>query len=96
MSIMSAFVLFAVTWFMVSFVVLPLRLTTQGESGKVVPGTHASAPDGLRLGRKLKITTIWAVGIWAVLTVVILSELITVRDFDIMHRMPAVGAQTQP
>jgi predicted secreted protein len=44
MGITSALVLLAVVWFMVFFVVLPLRLTTQGEAGDVVPGTHKSAP----------------------------------------------------
>jgi len=44
MSPFSGFVLFAVFWFMVLFVVLPLRLQTQGENKNVVPGTPSSAP----------------------------------------------------
>lgn len=87
MSIASAIVLFAVIWFMVFFVVLPLRLVTQGETGEVVPGTHASAPANPRLGRKVWITTIWAVILWIVIGGTILSGVITVRDFDVMNRM---------
>ncbi|MEO0916824.1 MAG: DUF1467 family protein [Pseudomonadota bacterium] len=83
----SAIVLFAVVWAMVFFVVLPLRLTTQGEDGDVVPGTHASAPANFDLGRKAKITTLWAVPIWAVIAGTILSGVITVRDIDWFERM---------
>ncbi|MDX8353765.1 DUF1467 family protein [Cognatiyoonia sp. IB215182] len=83
----SAIVLFAVVWAMVFFVVLPLRLTTQGEDGDVVPGTHASAPADFDLGRKAKVTTLWAVPIWAVIAGTILSGVITVRDIDWFERM---------
>jgi len=83
----SGLVLFAVIWFMVLFIVLPLRLTTQGEDGDVVPGTHASAPADPQLKRKAKITTIWAAIIWAIVAGTILSGLITVRDIDWFNRM---------
>jgi predicted secreted protein len=91
----SALVLFAVIWFMVFFIVLPLRLTTQGEDGEIVPGTHASAPADAQIKRKAKITTIWAVGLWIVIAGTILSGLITVRDLDWFDRMatPEVSQQ---
>ena len=88
MSITAAVVLFAVCWFMVFFIVLPLRLTTQGEAGEVVPGTPAGAPAGFVVKRKAWITTIAAVLVWAVLYVVITQGWITVRDFDVMGRLP--------
>ncbi len=91
----SAIVLFAVVWFMVFFVVLPLRNETQGEAGKIVPGTHASAPANLNLKRKVWITTLWAVGIWAVIAGVILSEVISVRDLDWFDRMAPSQQSTQ-
>ncbi|MBB3712420.1 putative secreted protein [Limimaricola variabilis] len=87
MTITAAFVLFAVTWFMVFFVVLPLRLVTQGDAGETLPGTHASAPADFRLGRKVKITTMWAVPIWAALSAFILWGGVTVRDIDVFGRM---------
>lgn len=92
MAISSALVLFAVIWSMVFFVVLPLRMTTQGEAGHVVPGTHSSAPSNPQIGRKAKITTLWAVGLWIVIGGTILSGAITVRDFDVMGRMPPLSA----
>jgi len=97
MSITSAIVLFAVIWFMVFFVVLPLRLTTQGESGNVVPGTPSSAPSDPMIGRKVRVTTWWALGLWVVIGGTILSGAITVRDFDFMNRMgPATPDSVAP
>lgn len=92
MTITAAFVLLAVTWFMVFFIVLPLRLVTQGDAGETVPGTHASAPADFRLGRKVRLTSLWAVPIWAALTAFILWGGVTVRDIDVFDRMaPASG-----
>jgi predicted secreted protein len=94
MGITSAIVLFAVVWFMTFFIVLPLRLTTQGEAGEVVPGTHKSAPADAQVGRKARITTYFAIPIWAVLATVILSGWISVRDLDWFDRM-ATPTSTQ-
>ncbi|MEX5727548.1 putative secreted protein [Rhodovulum iodosum] len=94
MGITSAIVLFAVIWFMVLFIVLPIRLTTQGEAGKVEPGTPESAPAAPNLKRKVRIVTLIAVLIWAGVAGVILSGAVTVRDIDIFNRMdppPADG-----
>ena len=82
MTITAAFVLYAVIWFMTFFIVLPLRLTTQGEAGEVVRGSHRSAPADAQIGRKAKVTTIWATGLWIVIGGIILSGVITVRDID--------------
>ncbi|MGB7244236.1 MAG: DUF1467 family protein [Sulfitobacter sp.] len=87
MGITSAIVLFAVIWFMTFLVVLPIRVQTQGDAGKVVPGTHAGAPEVHNLRKKAIITTIIAALIWAVATAVILSGVISVRDLDIFNRM---------
>ena len=94
MGITSAIVLFAVVWFMVFFIVLPLRNTTQGDAGEVVPGTHKSAPANADVGRKARITTFVAIPIWAVLAFVILSGWISVRDLDWFDRMatPEISA----
>ncbi len=86
MTITAALVLFSVCWFMVFFIVLPLRLTTQADAGEVVPGTPASAPAGEVVRRKAAITTVVAVVLWAVLSGVILSGWITVDDIDWFDR----------
>lgn len=82
MSITGAIVLYAVTWFMVFFIVLQLRSETQGDTGDVVPGTPRGAPAQEIVGRKAKITTVIATVIWAGICAVILSGWITIADLD--------------
>jgi predicted secreted protein len=92
-AVTSGIVLFMVIWSMVFFIVLPLRMVSQGDAGEVVPGTHSSAPADAQVGRKAKITTLWAVPLWCIIAGVILSGTITVRDIDWFDRMstPAVS-----
>ncbi len=93
MTITAAIVLFAVTWFMVFFMVLPLRFVSQADAGAVEPGTPKSAPSDAQVGKKAKITTLVAIVIWAGLSAIILSGFITVRDFDWAGRMPPLQGQ---
>ncbi len=88
MTITAALVLFAVTWFMVFFVVLPLNFVSQGDAGDVVPGTPKSAPSGDVVLRKAKITTVVSLLIWGALCAIILSGWLSVRDLDWLGRMP--------
>ncbi|PXW72777.1 putative secreted protein [Loktanella sp. PT4BL] len=83
----SGLVLLAVIWTVVFFIVLPLRLETQGEAGEIVPGTHASSPANFSFKRKARITTMWAVPIWIVIAGTILSGAVSVRDIDWFERM---------
>ena len=82
MSITAAFVLYAVVWFMLFLMILPLRLKTQADTGEIVPGTHASAPENPNIKRKVKITSLIALVIWGIIATIILTGAITVRDFD--------------
>ena len=91
MTITAAFVLFAVCWFMIFLIVLPLRLTTQGDVGEVVPGTHKSAPQDAQIKRRAWITTLWATAAWIVLTVIILSGWIGIADIDWFGTMDRTG-----
>jgi predicted secreted protein len=93
-SITAVIVVYAITWFMVFFIVLPLRFVSQADSGTVVPGTPSSAPAEEVVRRKAWITTIAATVIWALICAVILSGVISVRDFDFRGTMgpaPAAG-----
>ena len=91
MGIASGLVLYAVIWFMVFFVVLPLRVTTQGDRGEVVPGTPASAPEVSHLKRKAWITSGIALVLWAIIAAIILTGAITVEDLDMFNRMNGDG-----
>ena len=95
MGVTSAIVLYAVFWFLTFLVVLPIRVKTQGDLGKIVPGTHAGAPEVHDLKKKAWITTAVAFVIWAAVATVILTGSITVRDLDWFGRMgpPAATAE---
>lgn len=86
MQITSAIVLFAVYWFMLLFIALPIRLQTQGDKGARLIGTPASAPEVTHLKRKMIWVTIITVILWVPTCAVILSGVITVEDFDLFTR----------
>ncbi len=94
MSPTAAIVLFSVIWFMVFFIMLQLPQKTQEEAGDVLPGTHKSAPADPQIGRRAKITTIWAIGLWAIIAGVIISGRITIRDLDWFGRMSPPSSQS--
>lgn len=87
MTITAALVLFAVIWFMTLLVVLPIRIKTQGDLGDIVPGTHAGAPEVHHMKKKIWITTGISVVLWAVIAGIILSGVISVRDFDWLNQL---------
>ena len=87
MGISSALVLYAVLWFLVMFVTLPVRLRTQGDEGKVVPGTQAGAPANFNVKRTMLIVTGISFMLWLLIAGVIVSGAITVRDLDWFGRL---------
>ena len=87
MNLTGGIVLFAVIWFMVFFVVLPIRFQSQDEAGHIVPGTPASAPHEANLKKKALITTGIAVVLWGVVASIILSGVISIRDLDWFGRI---------
>lgn len=92
MTITAGIVMYAMIWFLVLFMVLPMRLQSQGEAGRVVPGTPSSAPVDPGLRRKVRIVTVVAAVIWAIAATIILSGVISVRDLDVFHRMAPPSA----
>ncbi len=87
MTITAALVLFAVIWFMTLLVVLPIRIKTQGDLGDIVPGTHAGAPEVHHMKKKIWITTGISVVLWAIIAGIIISGVISVRDFDWLNQL---------
>lgn len=90
MTITAAIVLFAVTWFMVFFCVLPIRFQSQDEAGVVVAGTPKSAPANEVIGKKAKLTSVIAVVLWVALYFTITSGVITLNNMDIFGIMKMV------
>ena len=87
MTITAALVLFSVIWFLTLLVVLPIRIRTQGDLGNIVPGTHAGAPEVHHMKKKLWITTGITVILWAIISGIIISGAISVRDFDWLNQL---------
>lgn len=82
----SAFVVFSFVWFITLLVVLPLRMKTQGEMGKVIPGTPSSAPADPQIRKKMIITTIVATIVWGIIAWIITSGVVTVENMDVIGR----------
>lgn len=80
MAITSAIVLYVVIWFLTFFIALPIRIQTQGDLNKIVPGTHAGAPEHHHLKKKAIITTLVAAALWLIITGIILSGWISISD----------------
>jgi predicted secreted protein len=87
MHVTSAIVLYAIIWFLTLLIVAPIRLVTQGDRGEIVPGTHASSPEVHHLKAKMWISTGVAFVIWAIIVAIIVTDVISVRDFDWFNRM---------
>ncbi len=80
MAVTSAIVLYAVTWFMVMFIVLPIRRRTQGDEGEIVPGTQAGAPVNFDVRKTMLIVSAIALIVWAIIFTVIVSGVISIRE----------------
>lgn len=87
MAITSAIVLFAVIWFLVMFITLPIRLRTQGDDNDIVPGTQAGAPSNFNVKRTMVIVTGVTIVIWALIAGIIIFGGLSVHDIDMFGRM---------
>ena len=86
MGITSALVLYAVIWWMCFLIALPIKVQTQGDLGKIEPGTHAGAPEHHHTRRKAWIVTWVALAIWVVVAGIILSGWISLSDMSWFDR----------
>ena len=94
MSVTSAFVLFAVIWFLTFLIVIPFKIKTQGDIGVVLKGTQAGAPEVHDLRKKAIITTGLSLILWLLITILIVSEIVTIEDIDLFGRMGEVNKQS--
>lgn len=83
MQVTSALVVYAVLWFLVLFVILPLRMVSQGEAGDVVKGTTASAPSDPRMKKRFLLTSVIAFVMWVPLCAGIINGYLTVEMFNL-------------
>jgi predicted secreted protein len=89
MSIVSAFAIYFVMWWIVLFAVLPFGVRNAGEAGESVGDGHdAGAPFKPMLYRKFVATTIISGVLFAVLYAVLTSGFITLDDLPFLKEMP--------
>ena len=94
MSVTSAFVLFAVIWFLMFLIVIPFKIKTQGDIGVVLKGTQAGAPEVHDLRKKAIITTGVSLILWLLITILIVSRLVTIEDIDFFGKMAEQNKQS--
>ena len=82
MNLTGGIVLYAVLWFLVLFVLLPIGQKSQADMGQVTPGTPAGAPFEPKLKKKMLLATLISAVIWAVIAYVILGGVITRSDIE--------------
>ncbi len=85
MGIGPAVVMFAVVWFMMLLIILPIKMKTQSDTGDVVKGTSPSAPDDPMLGKRVMWVTILTIPVWGIICGIIISGVITIDMFDIYN-----------
>ena len=82
MSITAVLVLFSIVWFIVLFLHLQIKIKTQGDTGNVLKGTHASSPIDFSMKKRIINTTLISIPISALIIFIILSDIITLDMFD--------------
>ena len=79
MPITTAVAIFFLIWWVVLFAVLPWGIRSQHEGGEIAPGTDPGAPAIPNLGRKLLLTTVVSVVIFAACYVVYVDRLVSLE-----------------
>lgn len=87
MQVTSAIVLYAVIWFMMLLIIVPIRIKTQGDLGEIVPGTHAGSPEIHFLKKKIWITTGVSFVMWAIAVFIVVTGTITLEDIDFFNKL---------
>lgn len=80
MNLTGGIVLYAVLWFLVLFVLLPIGQRSQADVGEVTPGTPAGAPYNPPIKKKVLWGTLITTVIWGVIAWLILGGIITRAD----------------
>ncbi|MTH76187.1 DUF1467 family protein [Paracoccus aestuariivivens] len=77
MNLTGGIVLYAVLWFLVLFVLLPIGQQSQADVGQITPGTPAGAPHEPKLKKKMIWATLISALLWGVIAYIILGGVIT-------------------
>lgn len=76
----SGILVYAVVWWLVFFMILPIGVVTQDESGEEqVKGSVSSAPSKPRLRKKVLWAALVTAVVWVIIEIIISSGAITLR-----------------
>jgi predicted secreted protein len=81
MSLTLGLAVYFIIWWTVLFAVLPFGVRTQGEAGKIVPGTPESAPVAPHLLRTFAITSVVAGAVFGLVYAVLAGGLIDIGAY---------------
>lgn len=84
--------IYVIFWWLVFFMVLPIGVRTQEETGHVEPGTPPSAPSQPHLLRKAVATTLISGILFTGFYAIVAFELITLDDIPFLPRFETHGA----
>ena len=82
MNLTGGIVLYAVLWFLVLFVLLPIGQKSQADVGEVTPGTPAGAPHEPQIRKKILWATAITTVLWGIIAWIILGGIITRADLN--------------
>lgn len=87
MSIVSAIAIYFIIWWVTLFVVLPFRVRSQHETGEVVEGSEAGAPEHPHLWWKLGITSLVALVEFALVYWLLVYQPIALGDLPFIGQV---------
>jgi len=79
MSITGSIVVFILLWWLVLFIILPRNISSQQERGNVVEGTDPGAPASPKITKKLILTTIISLLLFAIIYILTYFEVLSLR-----------------
>ena len=86
MSISLGLAIYFICWWLVLFMVLPIGVKTQQETGDIIPGTAESAPTKPMIIKKMVLTTILAGLFFALVYWVITTQPIAYEDIPFVPK----------
>lgn len=94
MNLIFGIAIYFICWWIVLFAILPIGITTQEESGDIVPGTAESAPSAPHLVPKLIATTIVTTIILLFIYWLLEGEVINLDDIPLLPEFEKVSSLT--
>ncbi|MBL61473.1 MAG: hypothetical protein CMI85_05040 [Candidatus Pelagibacter sp.] len=80
MSLIGGIVVFIVLWWIILFLILPKGINSQKEKGNIIEGTDPGAPLNANIFKKLIITTILTLILFAIICFLTYFDILNIRQ----------------